>query len=63
MTTHSPIPVLEPCDHDWKLVDDSFDHEFGTEVCGHMQCTKCEETREIEDGEFDDFDEFDRYYD
>ena len=28
-------------DHDWKHVDDSFSHEFGTEVCGHMECQHC----------------------
>ena len=30
-----------PPDHDWKYVDDSFSHEFGTEICGHYECARC----------------------
>lgn len=30
-------------DHDIEWVDDSFDHEFGTEVCGHWECARCNE--------------------
>lgn len=29
------------CEHDWTWVDDSFDHEFGTEFCGHWECEEC----------------------
>ena len=29
-------------DHDLEWIDDSFDHEFGTEVCGHWECVKCD---------------------
>jgi NADH dehydrogenase/NADH:ubiquinone oxidoreductase subunit G len=42
----APSPTLEPddapeCDHEWEFVDDSFSHEFGTEVCGHWECLLC----------------------
>ena len=30
-----------PPDHDWEYVDDSFSHEFGTEICGHYECARC----------------------
>lgn len=37
-----PQPVNpEPCDHEWVFQDDSFDHEFGTEVIRYWQCEKC----------------------
>jgi len=29
-------------DHDCEWVDDSFDHEFGTETCGYWECVNCE---------------------
>lgn len=41
-------------DHDWKLQDDSFDHEFGTQVVRYMQCSRCDATKEEEPYEFDD---------
>lgn len=31
----------ENCDHDWEVIDDSFDHEFGTEICICVRCDKC----------------------
>lgn len=31
-----------PPDHDWEYVDDSFSHEFGTEICGHYECARCD---------------------
>lgn len=34
---------VEPCDHEWKNIDDSFDHEFGTEQIFYSRCTKCGE--------------------
>ena len=35
----------EPCDHDWELVDDSFDHEYGTEQIGYYRCALCDEEK------------------
>lgn len=29
------------CDHEWEFQDDSFDHEFGTEVIHYWECPKC----------------------
>ena len=44
-----PITAGHPCfdpdgppDHDWQYVDHSFSHEFGTEICGHYECTRCD---------------------
>ena len=31
----------EGYDHDWEYIDDSFDHEFGTEARGHWECLNC----------------------
>ncbi len=44
---------VEDCDHEFEFVDESFDHEFGTEVVHYMQCQKCGFVRDIEPGEFD----------
>jgi hypothetical protein len=35
----------EPCDHDWHFEDDSFDHEYGTEVIRYFLCEKCGATK------------------
>lgn len=34
----------DPCDHEWEFCDDSFDHEFGTEVIRYWRCEKCGKT-------------------
>ncbi len=34
------------CDHDWEWVDDSFDHEYGVEQCGHWECQNCDSTND-----------------
>lgn len=36
------------CDHEWKFVDDSFDHEFGRERIHYMRCEKCDATKDCE---------------
>lgn len=37
------------CDHEWLLVDNSFDHHFGTEkVKPYLECNFCSETKDIE---------------
>ncbi len=36
------------CDHDWKVVDDSFDHEYGTERIVFERCELCGAEREHE---------------
>lgn len=38
------------CDHDWGWIDESFDHEFGTEQAGHYECVNC---GEIRDGQYE----------
>jgi hypothetical protein len=37
--------VAPDCDHDWHFQDDSFDHEFGTEVIHYWLCEKCGVTK------------------
>lgn len=38
--------VAEPpsCDHEWEFQDESFDHEFGTEIIQYWQCALCDIT-------------------
>ena len=31
------------CEHEWEFEDDSFDHEFGTEVIQYYVCIHCGE--------------------
>ncbi len=38
----------EPCDHDWKVCDESFDHAFGTEICICVECQKCGARKDYE---------------
>ena len=33
--------IENTCDHELTVIDDSFDHEFGTEECSHFECKKC----------------------
>ncbi len=41
------VPLLPPCftgrdwDHDLEIVDDSFDHAFGTETIQYLACSVC----------------------
>ncbi len=53
------VPIEGLCDieHDWQLIDDSFDHQFGTEQIFYYQCNNCGSQREAEheDFYFEDF--------
>jgi hypothetical protein len=40
---------LDACDHKWEAQDDSFSHEFGTEVVVFECCELCGETRDYDD--------------
>lgn len=42
------------CDHDWTHIDDSFDHEFGTEQVHSNFCEKCGATKPYEPETFGD---------
>lgn len=42
------------CDHEWEHVDDSFDHEFGTEQVHSYVCEKCGATKPYEPETFGD---------
>lgn len=42
------------CDHDWQHIDDSFDHEFGTEQVHSCLCEKCGATKPYEPETFGD---------
>jgi hypothetical protein len=37
------------CDHEWELVDDSFDHEYGCERIVYYVCTKCDAQKDVDD--------------
>ena len=37
----SDTPDPGDCEHDWENCDDSFSHEFGTEIIRYRQCPKC----------------------
>ena len=39
---------MQPCDHEWEEVDDSFDHEYGTEQIHFRRCVKCGEETEVD---------------
>ena len=39
-------------DHDWKLQDESFDHEYGTEQVHFWRCAHCDETKDMEAGDY-----------
>ncbi len=45
-------PEPEPCDHDWRIQDESFSHEFGTEVIVCWACEKCGATKPAKDRDF-----------
>lgn len=38
-------------DHDWKFVDDSFDHEFGTERDFYYKCKHCNATKDPDEAD------------
>lgn len=40
--------LIHPCrvgfseyEHNHEWIDDSFDHEYGTQQCGHWECDNC----------------------
>ena len=44
----------EECDHEWEVIDYSFDHEYGTEKIVFERCLLCDEERDYEHRYFDD---------
>lgn len=52
-TQTEPIPSVE-CDHEWEVIDDSFDHEYGCEVIVFERCQLCSAERDHEPMTFDD---------
>ena len=50
-------PDLISCDHEWSFVDDSFDHEYGTEFIYYEECLLCGANRRASPHEFNDYDE------
>lgn len=48
-----PMPSVE-CDHEWEVVNDSFDHEYGCEVIVFERCQLCDAERDHEPMKFDD---------
>lgn len=37
------------CPHNWETKDDSFDHEFGTEMIVYQECSWCGAQKEFSD--------------
>ena len=48
------MATVDECDHDWEVIDDSFDHEFGCERIVFQRCSICDEEREYDPPRFDD---------
>lgn len=48
LSTHPCLLEDGNLDHDWKFVDDSFDHEFGTETVYYYKCKCCNATTDCE---------------
>jgi len=46
LKTHPCLLEDGDFDHDWKFVDESFDHEFGTEVVHYYECKHCNATKD-----------------
>jgi len=36
-------------DHDWELIDDSFDHDYGVEFIQYERCFACGKMRDCDD--------------
>lgn len=51
LKTHPCLLEDGQFDHDWKFVDDSFDHEFGTEFVHYFKCRHCEAHRDADEGD------------
>ncbi|GEM_PF-6660460 len=47
-------PAVEDGEHEWEYQDDSFDHEYGTEVVRYWLCLHCMETKELGPGDCDE---------
>lgn len=46
--------LWEPHDHEWEVIDESFDHEYGTEKIVFERCSVCDAERMYEPQRFDD---------
>jgi len=44
----------EECDHEWSVVNESFDHEYGTEIIVFERCDNCDAIREHDPPRFED---------
>lgn len=45
---------LISCDHEWEVIDESFDHELGCEQIVFERCKLCDEEREYQLPTFED---------
>lgn len=46
--------TTEGCDHDWELIDESYDHEYGTETIIYYRCLLCNAEKDYEYERFED---------
>ena len=44
-------------EHDWEFVDDSFDHEHGTEIIHYWRCAFCSKERDMESADYHEEDQ------
>ena len=51
MENDDPVDEYE---HEWEVIDDSFDHEFGCEVIVFERCQICNAERKYDPPTFDD---------
>jgi len=49
----SPEPE---CDHQWQVVNESFDHEFGVEIIIYQRCDLCDAERDYDPPDYADGD-------
>ena len=46
--------ITEECDHEWEVIDESFDHEMGCEQIIYLQCSVCGKEKKYDTPVFDD---------
>jgi len=51
---HHPCYDHGEWDHDWETIDDSYDHDFGTEIIVFDRCARCDAKRVCEPPCFSD---------
>lgn len=45
---------MKDCDHEWEIIDQSYDHEYGCETIIFQKCIICGEERDYDSPRFED---------